>query len=200
MHQPSPAAEKIKTENKRKPPKKISAQYLHNSGLHYLERFAASAAHFRKVMTRKIDRSCAFHTDQDRSACLAMLEDLIEKFRRAGLLDDTAYMRGMVQSLRRRGLSARMIAAKLSAKGLEARAVKAALDAHDVDSGAEDSEFAAALRLARRKRLGSFARQKPDERDYNRHLAALARAGFSCETAQRVLNLPAEEAEEWIAL
>lgn len=168
----------------RKPPKRVTADYLHNSGLYYLQRFAASSAHFRRVMMRKIEKSCMAHPDQDKEACKALLEDVVSKFVRAGLLDDGAYLRGSVESLRRRGLSARAIEAKLAAKGVPQTQVRQALNERDGED--DDAEFEAALRFAQRKRL--TAKGEPAK-----VMAAMARAGFDYETARRALDYKAED-------
>ena len=177
----------------RKVPKKITESYLHNSGLAYLQRFPASTAHFRTVMKRKIDRSCRHHTEQSREDSTQMLESVIGKFQTLGLLNDEGYLRGMVTSLRRRGLSAAAILSKLSAKGLPANDIRAALGTFDSESIDEQTgDIAAALRMARRKRLGSFrtpGKPATPEKD----LATLARAGFSYDTAKKALSFSAED-------
>ncbi len=178
-----------KPEKGRKPPKRITATYLHNAGLYYLQRFSSSSANFRKVMMRKIDRSCAAHADLNREECKKLLESQITRFQEAGLLNDAAYSRGMVDSLRRRGLSARMIHAKLQSKGMGREEIEKALATYD-ETASEDPEIAAALKFARRKKIGPFAKgpQEPQK-----SLAAMARAGFTYETARRVLEMNEEE-------
>lgn len=181
----------------KKPPKKISAQYLHNAGLAYLQRFPAGTAHFRRVMGRKIDRSCNYHKEQSKETCIALLDDAVATFARMGLLDDDAYLRGMVTSYRRRGLSKQAIAAKLQQKGMGQSAILDTLREFDEQGGAPDPELAAALRLARRKKIGPFARR--EQADTSKSLAALARGGFAFDTAKRALALPLEEAESILA-
>jgi len=189
MHQGNLKEKNSKPEKGRKLPKRITESYLHNAGLHYLERFACSSAHFRRVMMRKIDRSCTAHKDQDREQCITLLENLIAKFQRAGLLNDAAYTRGMIESLRRRGLSARAIHARLQTKGLSREAIEAAITAHKENNDDEDAEMTAAMKLARRKKIGPFASRPQDDAQMKKSLAAFARAGFSYETASRVLGM-----------
>lgn len=177
----------------RKPPKKITATYLYNSGLAYLQRFPSSSGNFRSVMMRKVDRSCRFHTDQDRAACAAMVEDVIAKFNDLGLLNDAAYLRGMVNSLRRRGISAMAIKAKLAAKNLPADAIADAIAEHREENGTDD--LAAALTQTRRKKIGPF-RPLSKEENRDKELAALARAGFSYDIAEKALSMEPDEAEE----
>lgn len=190
MSQISAKAAKIKPEKTRRPPRRITPSYLRNAGLHYLERFAASTGGFRAVMTRKIDRSCRAHPDQDREECLKQLESLIAEFRERGLLNDESYVKAMTESLRRRGLSARMIRAKLAAKGVESGAITAALAAYadEEENAGQDAECTAARRLIRRKRLVNAAGEYGEKA-----MAALARAGFGYDTVRRALE---EEAQE----
>ncbi len=180
----------------KKPPKKITEKYLYNSGLAYLQRFPTSTPHFRRIMGRKIDRSCNYHKDQSREVCSAFLETTIATFTRMGLLDDAAYVQGMVNSLRRRGLSRQGILSKLQQKGLGHEAVLQALQTCDEDRGDVPADLAAALLLMRRKKLGPFRKA---EADRNKELASLARAGFDFDTAQKALNLSLEDAENLLA-
>lgn len=177
----------------KKPPKKITEKYLYNSGLAYLQRFPTSTPHFRRIMGRKIDRSCNYHKDQNREECVTLLDGAVRTFTRMGLLNDEAYLQGMVNSLRRRGLSRQAILSKLQQKGLTGTDVAAALAAQDEENTEVSADMAAGLRLARRKRLGPFRKV---EADRNKELAAMARAGFDFETAQKILSLSPDEAEE----
>lgn len=191
--------ENIKDSRKRpakKPPKKITERYLYNSGLAYLQRFPASTPHFRRIMGRKIDRSCNYHKEQNREECLTLLESAIQTFERQGLLNDAAYLQGMVTSLRRRGLSTQAILSKLQQKGLPQEAILPALSSYDTDNaGIVAPDMAAAILLIRRKKLGVF-RSPGREENMNRELSALARAGFGFDIAQKALSMGIEEAEE----
>jgi regulatory protein len=186
-----------KAEKKFKPPKKITAKYLYNSGLAYLQRFPASTAHFNTVMRRKIDKSCYYHKEQDPQDCLKLLDETAAKFQELGLLDDSAYLKGMVTSYRRRGLPARQITLRLRQKGYSTQAVEDALQVHDVDEyQSENGDYSAALIFARKKRLGPFdlTQSKPFEKS----IASMARAGYSFQVAEKILKMDLHEAEEEI--
>jgi len=61
---------------------------------------------------------------------------------------------------------------------------------------ADESELAAALVLARKRRIGPFrVGQAPDEVGQLRELGALARAGFSHSVAHRALAMDPDQAE-----
>ena len=163
-------------ENKPRPiPKAPSAEYLERAALYYLERFAASSAHLETVLRRKILRRCKLRGENP-EPFYANIAPLIERYQSCGLLDDASYAKAKVSSLRRKGLSKRMIAVKLAQKGI-ARELAAEQIAAD-----ETTDLEAAKNLVRRKKLG----QKPEKRD--KDLAALARAGFSFNIAKQAME------------
>lgn len=178
----------------KRPPKKITEKYLYNAGLAYLQRFPASTQHFRTIMTRKIDRSCRHHTDQSREECLKNLDKTVEKFKDLALLDDAAYAKGMVTSLRNKGLPAQAIMMKLKVKGLSPEDIKHALSYIDEETDGE-ADYLAGLKYIRRKRLGCF---KTRDKERDKELASLARAGFSYDLAQRILDTEEEDAEDFM--
>ena len=202
-----------------RPPKKITSRYLHNSGQYYLQRFTASSGHFKTVMMRKIKKSCAFHKDQDIDECEKLLDEVVAAFCEMGLLDDQAYTRGMVSSLRRKGLSAREIHRRLAVKKVPKDLVAATLAEHDDTlQGHERPDFVAAIKLCKRKRIGPFARPRAPKlpsgldseeeierarkdaafKDKQRQMAALARAGFSYDIVSSVMDLSDEDAEDML--
>ncbi len=173
---------------KKRAPRKATVKYLDNAALYYLSRYATSAENLRRVMMRKVMRSAQHHgTDVEDGA--ALIEAMIGRFLGSGLLDDWAYAKTRAASLHRRGNSARVIRGKLKQKGVDDEAIAAALDARgdDADIG-EDPELTAAVTLAKRRRLGPFATKPADDEQREKHLAALARAGFSYDVARRVID------------
>lgn len=190
-----------------KRPRRISAHYLRNAGLYYLQRYTASIHHFRKVMIRKIDKSCAFHKDQDKAECIEHLEDVISELTELGHLDDKAYARGTVFSLRRKGLSTRMIKMRMQQKGIDSLLTDKMLaqytyenPPHEDFEGNEDMR--AAMTLAKRKKIGACYKKPIKDNDekqklYARWLGALARAGFDYQTSRKVLALDINEFEDY---
>ncbi len=143
---------------------------------------------------RRVARSAQVHgseggSDEDAAASV---EAIIQRFLRAGLLDDRAYAEARAASLHRRGASLRAIRLKLSQKGIDAETADAALDslrrtlAEDATPGAEP-DLQAALNYARRRRLGPF-RSKDRAEYHDRDLAALGRQGFSYDIARRIIE------------
>ncbi|WP_243369337.1 regulatory protein RecX [Microvirga solisilvae] len=165
----------------KKPPRKVTPAYLQRAALAYLERYASSAENLRRVLKRKVDKRCRLR-GEDPAEFSEMIDEVVAKSLRTGLIDDTRYAEARVATLRRRGGSARAIQAKLSAKGVDRTTIAAALE-----GGEEDDEEKAAHALARRRKLGPY---RPGERApyRDKDLAALARAGFRFDVARQVVD------------
>ena len=182
---------------KQKKPRKATQKSLENAALYYLQRYASSAENLRRVLMRRVDRSARAHdTDPEKGAKL--VDDLVQRYRDAKLVDDAAYATMRVASLRRRGGSARAIRANLMAKGVSNDDIDQALadDAEDTPM----AELVAAYAYARRRRLGPW-REKDREERQERDLGVLARKGFSIDTVRQVIDADTvDELEERIAL
>lgn len=172
-------------------PRKATAHSLENAALAYLGRFASSAENLRRVLMRRVERSARVH-GTDRGEGAAIVAALIERYQRAGLLNDAAYAEGRAASLHRRGLALGRIGARLAEKGVAREDIAAALA--KLAECAPDVELAAALHLARRRRLGPYRRPEERAAKRERDLAAMGRAGFSYDLARRVID--AETAEQ----
>jgi len=178
--------EKAKRQSKRrKVPKPATPDRLEKAALAYLERFATSSENLRRVLGRRVQRSARLH-GTDQQAGFDHIDRLIDRYERSGLLDDGAYARNRTASLSRAGNSKGSIRQKLRAKGVPDSAIDTALaDLEDEASGAS-ADLLAALRYARRRRLGPFGTSDPARRQ--RDMAALARRGFSLDLVRLILE------------
>lgn len=172
-----------------KKPKKITPRYLENSAIYYLERFSSSSANLRRVMTRKILKSCLFHQDEDLEEKKEWLEGVIEKLERIGYLNDEVYTNMKTRSLRYSGNSRRNIFGKLRQKGLSGDMISKSLEKADEDLfEGKDGELESARHYAKKKRFGKFRTKAIKEKTKEKELASLARAGFSYDVCKQVLE------------
>lgn len=179
----------------RRGPKPATAKHLENAALYYLERFASSSGNLRRVLLRRLARSAEMHGTDARDG-ERVVDEIVARYLRAGLLDDRAYAAQQAASLRRRGGSRHVIRGKLALKRVESAVIDETLDA--LDQGLGDAELAAACALVRRRRLGPFRPEAARTLHRQKDLAVLARAGFSLALARRVLG--ARDAEGLAAL
>ncbi|HAU29399.1 MAG TPA: hypothetical protein DCW68_04720 [Rhodospirillaceae bacterium] len=171
-------------------PKRISPDYLHNAALHYLDRFASSKENLRRVLMRRVLKSCRFHGDDPENG-RTLVDSEVIRLEKAGLLNDTAYAEMKARSLRHRGTSTRLIRQKLALKGISPGDAGAALD----KAGEEgEDEMSAARKLARKRHLGPWRAKEIRDENRQRDLASLARAGFSYDTACAVVDSDLEDA------
>jgi len=166
----------------------VSAASLEQAALRYLERFATSSGNLRRVLMRKVARAARVYGN-DAASDERLVDDLIARYLRVGLLDDRAYAAQKAASLRRRGGSRYAIRGKLALSGIAGELIDEALRAE-----AEESELAAACALVRRRRLGPLRAARARAAHREKDLAALARAGFGLDLARRVLALRDEAA------
>lgn len=181
---------------------------LRNAAMAHLARYSATETGLVRVLDRRIQRwasrATTFGDPPEHVAELAASARLAARMVAkalvaAGVVDDTAYAEARARSLTRSGRSRRVIGAHLAQRGIDADLVAASLP----DDA--DTELAAALTQARRRRIGPFG--NPDApsddplaegRSRNRALGSLARAGFSRDVAERALSMEREEADRLI--
>ena len=176
------------------PPPPPDEASLRAAALNYVARYATTEAGLRLVLYRRIDRWMRQTADADdvrerAAVAKASVAGVIARMVELGLLNDAAFAESRARGLALSGRSRRAITARLTAKGVDPAQTRAVLPE------GEETEFVAALILARKRRIGPFRKAEPDQ---NRELGVLARAGFSRDVALRALAMEAEAAEEAI--
>ena len=127
----------------------------------------------------------------------ALIDQLVNRYRAAGLVDDAAYAAARARRGIGRGQSPPRITAALAAKGIDTQTAAEAIAG--LRDNTADPELAAAAAFARRRRVGPFAPGSAASGSPAKHLAAFARAGFSRRVAELVLGC-ADETELAAAL
>jgi regulatory protein len=186
-----------KASNNREPP---DATALHDMALTYLARYAATEAGLLRALKRRIDRWARLAqipgNDPDAiavqtEAAMRAAGEIVARLAAAGAVNDAAFAESRARSLARAGRSRRAIGAHLAAKGVSGEMQRRILPQDDTGT-----ELAAALVMARRRRIGPFRTgDPPDAAGRRRELAILARAGFPQSVATQALDTAAPEAE-----
>lgn len=126
-------------------------------------------------------------------AARELVPEVVAELAASRLVDDTRFAAARARRLGEAGKSRRVILLHLASKGVDTET------AHEVVPKDASTELDAALRFARKRRIGPFAREdegEPTREARQKQLGAMARAGFDVSTCERVLRLGREEAEE----
>lgn len=165
------------------PPRPLDAAKLQALALYYAARYATTAAKLRSYLTRKLrERPWVGDAAPDLDALVGRLVAL-------GYVNDAAWATMKRREMGARGLGPRRVAQALMAAGVVGEG--------EAEENAE-SPVQAAVRFARRKRLGPFAREgaADDPELKRRAVAAMLRAGHAFDVARRVLAAADADAAE----
>lgn len=177
---------------------------LREAALAHVARFSTTEDGLRRVLERRISR-WARRAEQEGAEsadlaatvqCLAPLAaSVAADMVRLGAVDDSSFARARASRLTRSGRSRRAVQAHLLARGLESDLLENCLDETlGTDERSHETELAAALVFARKRRAGPFGSGEEAAKE-PRLLAAFARAGFSRDTALRALLMERDDAE-----
>ena len=161
---------------KARPP--LDQDALERLALRYVERFATTRSKLGAYLTRKLRERGL------KNGSTANIEGIVEKLAGLGYVDDAAFALSKARSLSARGYGAGRVGLALRIAGVG-----------DAD-GAEAKELAAAqavdaaLRFARKRRIGPFASEHADPKQRERILSAMIRAGHAFALAKSILDLP----------
>ena len=169
---------------RRRPRPPLDEPSLGELALSYVGRFATTRAKLADYLKRKIrERGWAGNADPPIAA-------IVERCVRNGFVDDAAFALSKARSLSARGYGASRLRQNLRAAGVDEADGSAAREL----AGEEAVE--AALRFARRRQIGPFAREPGDRAVREKAIAAMVRAGHPFGLARAVVALePGGEVE-----
>lgn len=150
--------------------KTITFQRLKNRALFYLERYDANSQKLKTVLMNRLKKDA-------QKGCLIpeeapqWVQQVVQEMQHFNYVNDERYVENAVRRLQQAGKSQRYIRGKLLQNGLTAEQINPFLQ--------ESDDLKAARLFVQKKHLG---------RDRQKDLAKLARAGFSFEVAQQVLD------------
>jgi regulatory protein len=171
---------------------------LHDAALAYLARYAATEAGLRRVLIKRIERWARAQPDRDEAetglrAARDAVDGVVRRLAEAGAVSDTMFAETRAHGLLRGGRSTRAIQMRLVAKGVAPDL------ARSVSATDADTELAAALVLARKRRIGPYRlAEDADAAVRLKEMSLLARAGFSRDIAERALDASQDDAESRI--
>ena len=159
----------------------LDEEGLERLALAYVGRYATTRSKLASYLTRKL-RERGW-----RGASPPRAEAVAERMAELGDVDDGGFAASRAASLGRRGYGERRVAQALRAAGISDEESAPAREA------AREQAWEAALRFARRKRIGPFSAHPADAPERSRHAAAMLRAGHPIDIVRRILNASAAD-------
>jgi regulatory protein len=154
----------------------LDAAALDRLALRYVERFATTRMRLVTYLRRKI-------AERGWSGPPVDPVTIAERMVAAGYVDDRAYAESKARSMGRRGLGAARVSSALRAAGVGSD------DAATVAPVLAEDAVEAALRFARRRRIGPFGDGSGDRAVRERQLAAMLRAGHGLDLARQIVRM-----------
>ena len=169
----------VRKPRRERPP--LNAGTLNELALRYVGRFATTRAKLKSYLSRKVrERGWGDGPGPD-------LEMLVERFAASGYVDDAGYALSKSRSLLARGYGKQRVVQSLRVAGVGDD------DGAEARAHADQEAVTAALRYARRKRIGPYAPAQADMAARQKALAAMVRAGHNFTLSRAVIDLPAGE-------
>ena len=168
----------------RRPLPPLNSADLERYALRYVERYATTRAKLAAYLSRKLrERGWDGENSPDPEA-------LAERMAELGYVDDRLYAESKAGAMARRGLGARRVREALRFAGVE-EADAAALALAIAAEG-----LASAIAVARRRRIGPYAREAADRPLQEKQMAAMIRAGHAPGLARAIVRMaPGDDPE-----
>ena len=159
-----------------RPRKPLNGERLHELALFYVGKFATTRAKLATYLNRKL-RERGWEGDEPPD-----VERLVERLAGSGMIDDALYAQSKARSLTERGYGMARVRQSLRAAGINE------MDGAEAQQLAAEGSADAALKFARRRRIGPYAERVLERPDREKALAAMVRAGHGFELARAIVN------------
>jgi regulatory protein len=172
----------------KKEPEPLTRLKVEQMALAYVNRFDCTATKLKRHLAERVKKQGG-HDDAE-----AWIAELVERYLGSGVLNDARFAKNLATQLTTRGKSSRMISQKLAMRGVPSEVAQDLMTARRQDE--PNAELDAARAFARKRRLGPH--RDPEKRAEYRQkdLAALARQGFSFDTAKKALGALGGEGDD----
>ncbi len=167
-------------------PKKPTLSRLENIALYYLQRYETSASNLHRVLMRRVEKAVRFELI-DQNEGKELVDETLNKAVSQGWIDDQRYGEMLLKKLRAKGTSKNGVKQRLLQKGIGSDLIDKLL-LENINEYDEETELQQAILFAKRKRIGPYCIKNNIE-NRSKHLAMLARQGFSADIAYKVMQL-----------
>ncbi len=172
-------------------------EFLNKNGLRYLSKFETTEYQFKSFLRKKID---VFDPNLRFSKKNEFINAITEKMKKLNYINDLRYSEIKGEKIFNNGGSKKLLKYKLNEKGVDDEIIEKITNKF---FSKKLDEIQSALIFSKKKKIGVFYQKKLNESDTsnlkNKWYGALARRGFSYETAKKVFDIDnLSEAEDII--
>lgn len=160
----------------RRPVPQLNESALQELALRYVGKYSTTRAKLVAYLARKVRERGWEGREPDLAA-------LAERMASLGYVDDAAYALGKSRSLSARGYGKRRLSDQLRLAGVDEH------DGAGANAHADAEAVDAAIRFARRRRIGPFAATPADPRQREKWIAAMLRAGHKLALARALASM-----------
>ena len=175
---------RVKARADKKPRPPLDAESLERLAIHYVGRYATTRARLASYLRRKL-------RERGWTGPGPEVERLVERLAELRYVDDGAFAAARAAALQRRGYGERRIRQALQAAGIGEQ------DAEQTRLETRENALAAAIRFAKRKRIGPYSSGGEGREARHKAFAAMMRAGHPPDVVREVLGAPAGDMPNW---
>ncbi len=158
-------------------PSPLNSKRLDELALRYVARFATTRSKLRAYLSHKVrEKGWGEEREPDLDGIVLKLTDL-------GYIDEPAYALAKSRQLVRKGYGGGRLDDALKRSGIDEDAGK------DARAFASKQALDAALRFARKRKIGPFASSAFQKKDRDKAIAAMVRAGHPFQLALKIASL-----------
>ena len=162
-------------------------EFLNTNGLRYLSKFETTESQFKSFLKKKID---VLEPNLRSSEKNEFINSITEKMKKLNYINDIRYSEIKGEKIFNNGGSKKLLKFKLNEKGIDNEVIEKITNkffSNKLD------EVQSALIFSKKKKIGVFYQKQINENDVtnlkNKWYGALARRGFSYETAKKVFDI-----------
>lgn len=153
-------------------------QKLLKYAIYYLSKYSSSKKNLEYILKKKIRRLS--DEKQIRFHLYFEINEIIQKLENLNLIDDVIFTESKIKILSNQAKSKIYISQYLLKKGISKEIINEQITLHYKDN--QNIEKENALKFAKKKKL------LDDDKDYQKKLSKMARAGFSYEISKEILK------------
>ncbi len=168
-----------------KQPEPLTRLKVEQMALAYVNRFDCTATKLKRHLAERVKKQGGDENAQ------AWIDELVERYLGSGVLNDTRFAKNLASQLTTRGKSSRMISQKLAMRGVPSDVAQELMTTRRQDE--PNAELDAARAFAKKRKLGWHRDPEKRAEFRQKDLAALARQGFSFDTAKKALGAESDD-------